>query len=98
MEFSLNSKKINLINKNGEKINEFFFKNINQFKHELFLNNQNYYENFNFDNYSDNNSSCETLSINSNNICKGNNILYTNFFNNYNNDKKNFKIKTKLFY
>ena len=98
MEFPLNSKKINLINKHGEKVNEFYFKNINHFKHELFLNNQNYYENFNFDNYSDNNSSCETLSINSNNICKGNNILYTNFFNNYNNDEINFKIKTKLFY
>ena len=67
MEFSLNSKKINLINKIGEKINEFYFKNINHFKYKLFINNQNYYENFNFENYNDN-SSWATLSINNNSI------------------------------
>ncbi len=94
MNFSINSKKIDLINKNGEKVNEFYFKNINNFKNELFINNQNFNENLDFDNC---NSSCDTLSLNNINNCKIDTIICTNFFNKYNNDNNNIKISSKLF-
>ena len=94
MEFS-GSKKLKLINKQGEKLNEFYFKNFNYFKVKF------YDENFDFDNCSYYNSSCETLSVNSNHNSNVNNIFYTNFFNHYNNDIQNdnisFNIETKLF-
>ena len=94
MDFSINSKKIELINKHGEKVNEYYFKNINYFKDELFINNQNYCDNLDFDYY---NSSCDTLSANSIDNCKIDINICTNFFNNYNNDNNNFKISSKLF-
>ena len=95
MDFSLNSKKLKLINKKGEKINEVYFNNFNYFK--LKFSN----EKIDFDNCSYCNSSCETLNVNSNDNSNENNIIYTNFFNhyhnNFNNDNNSFNIETKLF-
>jgi len=97
MEFSINSKKLKLINKQGEKVNEFYFKKFNYFKVKFFI----YDEKLDFDNFSYYNSSCETLSVNSNDNSNSNNIFHTNFFNHYNNDILNdntsFNIGTKLF-